>query len=321
MNSAGAVPARRVGIDVGGTKAQGIVLDPEDRVVAQARRETPRGRRSLDSLVARVAELAEELEPDGPVGVGVPGLVGRDGVLHAAPNLDGVAHFEVQQRLRERLEREVSVDSDGTNSALGEWQLGAGRGATDMVLVTLGTGIGGGLVMGDRLQRGRNGFAGEIGHMVVDRDGPRCPCGRQGCWERYASGSGLARLAQEATAARRLTSLVDDVGGDPADVRGEHVMAAARAGDRDALDVVEEFAGWVALGLSNLANALDPQMFVLGGGLAEGADLYLDPIRRHFPDFLYQPDLRPLPEIRFAEWGPLAGAVGAALLPEHDAAG
>jgi glucokinase len=117
-----------------------------------------------------------------------------------------------------------------------------------------------------------------------------------------------------------LTSLVDEVGGDPADVRGEHVMAAARAGDPDALDVVEEFAGWVALGLSNLANTLDPQLFVLGGGLAEGADLYLDPIRRRFPDFLYQPDLRPLPAIRFAEWGPLAGAVGAALLPGYDAA-
>ena len=165
MTSPGAVPARRVGIDVGGTKAQGIVLDAENRVIAQARRDTPRGRRSLGSLVERVAELAEELQPDGPVGVGVPGLVGRDGVLHAAPNLDGVAHFEIRDRLGERLGRGVSTDSDGTNSALGEWQLGAGRGTTDMVLVTLGTGIGGGLVMGNRLQRGRNGFAGEIGHM------------------------------------------------------------------------------------------------------------------------------------------------------------
>ena len=320
MTSLDAVPARRVGIDVGGTKSQAVVLDCAGRVVSQARRETPRGQRSLGALIDRVSELTLELEPDGALGVGVPGLVDRDGVLHAAPNLDGVAHFEVRQRLEDRLGRPVVIDSDGTNSALAEWRMGAGRGATDMVLVTLGTGIGGGLVVGGQLQRGRHGFAGEIGHMIVDRDGPPCPCGRRGCWERYASGSGLARLAHEAVAAPRLGALVEAAGGDPGNVRGEHIMAAARVGDEDALAVVEEFAGWVALGLSNLTNALDPQLFVLGGGLAEGADLYLDPIRRRMGEFLYQPDLRPMPEIRFAEWGPLAGAVGAALLPEFEGA-
>ncbi len=159
--------------------------------------------------------------------------------------------------------------------------MAAGRRARhdDMVLVTLGTGIGGGLVANGAVVRGRNGFAGEYGHMVVDPDGPRCPCGRRGCWERYASGSGLAMLAREAATARRCAAVVELAGGDPQDVRGEHVQAAARAGDAEALAVIDEFGRWVALGLSNLTNALDPEMFVLGGGLASGADLYLEPDR------------------------------------------
>jgi glucokinase len=319
MTPAGVRPARRVGIDVGGTKALGVALDPDGEVLAQSRRDTPRGDHSLEPLIDVLAELAAELGADRTLGIGVPGLVGRDGVLHAAPNLDGVQHVDVRGMLQARVTQTVVVDSDATNSALAEWRLGAGRGATDMVLVTLGTGIGGGLVIDGRLHRGRHGFAGEFGHMVVDPAGPPCPCGRRGCWERFASGTGLARLAHEAAAARRLRSVVDAVGGDPDAVRGEHVLAAARDGDRDALVVIDEFARWVALGLSNLTNALDPELFVLGGGLAAGEDLYLEPIVRWFEELLYQPQLRQIPEIRFAEWGPLAGAVGAALLPEFAA--
>ena len=160
-----------------------------------------------------------------------------------------------------------------------------------------------------------NGFAGEFGHMVVHPNGPRCPCGRRGCWERYASGSGLAMLAREAATGRRLRAVVEHAGGDPQNVRGEHVQAAAREGDEDALAVIDDFGRWVALGLSNLTNAFDPEMFVLGGGLAAGAELYLEPIVRWYGELLYQPHLRPRPSIEFATWGPLAGAVGAALMP------
>ena len=170
-----------------------------------------------------------------------------------------------------------------------------------------------GLVANGAVQRGMNGFAGEFGHMVVDPDGPRCPCGRRGCWERYASGSGLAMLAREAATGRRLGRVVQAAGGDPQTVRGEHVQAAARDGDPEALAVIDEFAKWVALGLSNLTNAFDPEMFVLGGGLAAGADLYLDPITKWYRELLYQPHLRPLPRVEFAHFGPLAGAVGAAI--------
>lgn len=311
--SAGA--ARRVGIDVGGTKAQGVVLDEAGEVIDTAHHLTPRGDGSLGALVDVLVELAEELRHDGSVGVGVPGLVTREGVLRAAPNLDGVADFEIRRLVSERLGVPVSVDNDATCATVAEWLHGAAAGTTDMMLVTLGTGIGGGMVSDGLLHRGRNGFAGEFGHMVVNPDGPRCPCGRRGCWERYASGSGLAMLAREAATGHRLRDVVRRAGGDPQAVRGEHVQLAARDGDSEALAVIDDFARWVALGLSNLTNAFDPEMFVLGGGLAAAADLYRDPITAWYGELLYQPHLRPAPSIAFAHWGPLAGAVGAALLP------
>jgi glucokinase len=311
-----------VGVDVGGTKAQGVAIGPDGELVATAQRPTPRGPGSLPLLVDTLVDLARELGDESgggaaaTLGVGVPGLVTRRGVLRAAPNLDGVAEFDVAGALADRLGRRVVVDNDATCATVAEWRAGAGRGTDHLVLVTLGTGIGGGLVADGVLQRGVNGFAGEFGHMVVDPNGPRCPCGRRGCWERYASGSGLAMLAREAATGRRLEAVVRHAGGDPQAVRGEHVQAAAREGDPDALAVIDDFGRWVALGLSNLTNVFDPELFVLGGGLAAGADLYLEPIVRWFGELLYQADLRPVPRVEFARWGPLAGAVGAALLPE-----
>ena len=313
----GSVPGRRVGIDVGGTKAQAVVLDIEGRIIDDAQLPTPRGDDSLDALIEVLVELSERVGHQGTVGVGVPGLVNRNGVLRAAPNLDGVADFEIGRRLARRLDGcTVVVDNDATCATAAEWRLGAGTGLDEMVLVTLGTGIGGGVVANGALHHGVNGFAGEFGHMVVDPSGPPCPCGRRGCWERYASGSGLAMLARDAAAGNRLRAVVLHAGGDAQAVRGEHVQAAARHGDPEALAVIEQFAWWVALGLSNLTNAYDPAMFVIGGGLASGADLYLEPITRCFSTLLYQPELRQMPSIEFAHLGPLAGAVGAALLPE-----
>lgn len=308
---------RTIGIDVGGSKCLGVVLD-DGQVLTESRRPTPRGEGSLPQLIETLAELATELGPYEHLGVGVPGLVTHEGVLRAAPNLDGVADFDVAGLLAERLSHPVEVDNDATCAALSEWSYGIGRGTTDMVLVTLGTGIGGGLVVGGRLQRGAHGFAGEYGHMVVDPDGPPCPCGRRGCWERYASGSGLARLAREAAVGRRVDRVLQLAGGDPEAVRGEMVQQAAREGDAAALAVIDDFGRWVALGLVNLTNALDPEMFVLGGGLAAGADLYLDSIRRWFRELLYQPELRPLPAVAFASSHERAGAIGAALLHTVD---
>lgn len=314
MNIGGELAA---GIDVGGTKCLGVVVDASGEVLAETRRPTAR---TGDGIVDALAEVAHELagqlaDPVGgyaTLGIGMPGLITVDGVLRASPNLPGVTELDVAGRLTARLDRSVVVANDATCAALAEWRWGAGRGVDDLVMVTLGTGIGGGVVSGGRLVVGAHGFAGEFGHMVVDPHGPPCPCGRRGCWERYASGSGLANLARVAAVGGRLVRTVELAGGDPQAVRGEHVQDAARAGDEQALAVVDEFSQWVGLGLVNLTNALDPAAFVLGGGLAEGADLYLDPIRSWFDSLLYSPELRPHPTLRFAELGERAGAVGAA---------
>ncbi len=304
---------RRVGLDVGGTKCLGVVLDGQGAVLAEQRVPTPRG---PEAIIDALAGLVAALGPFDTIGVGVPGLVTRTGVLRAAPNLVDITDFAVGDLLAARVGAPVEVDNDATCAAAAEWKVGAAVGADDAVMVTLGTGIGGGVVAGGALQRGTNGFAGEIGHMVVDPNGPPCPCGRRGCWERFASGSGLGRLAREAATAGRLDRVAALAGGDIAAIRGEHVQAAAEAGDAEALEVFDDYGRWVAIGLVNLTNVLDPELFVLGGGLAGASDVLVGPVRRWFAELLYAPSLRPHPRLEFARLGPLAGAVGAALLTE-----
>ena len=309
-------PERRLGVDVGGTKCLGVVLDDAGSIVAETRERTPYDRDALiDVLTSIVDELTASTGDVASVGVGAPGLISLAGVLQSSPNVPDVTQLDIAGSLTARLGPRVTVGNDATCAALAEWQHGAGRGIDDLVMVTLGTGIGGGIVAAGQLVVGHNGFAGEFGHMVVDPDGPPCPCGRRGCWERYASGSGLAQLARTAAVGGRLRRVVSVAGGDVGHVRGEHVQQAAEEGDPGALAVIDEFARWVALGLVNLTNAFDPRAFVLGGGLAEGAHLYLEPIRHWFTELLYAPDLRPHPALSFAELGEHAGAIGAALLP------
>ena len=302
---------RFAGIDVGGTKCLGVVWQ-NDGIIREVRRDTPQG---ADDMISTLVEIVRELGDVDSVGVGVPGLVTRDGVLRAAPNLVGVSELAVGPRMREILQCDVAVDNDATCAAVAEWSVGAAQGVDDVVVVTLGTGIGGGLVSGGRLVRGTNGFAGEIGHMVVESSGPQCVCGQRGCWERYASGNGLGylgRLAAEQGAAKR----VQELAGSVEQIRGEHIRQAALEGDNDALVIVDSFARWVALGLTNLTNLLDPAMIVIGGGLASSGNVFLEPMRRWFEELLYSPQLRPHPQLVMATLAEQAGAVGAALLPK-----
>ncbi len=308
-------PARRAGIDVGGTKLLGVVIDPTGAVVATERSRTPRTGQA--EIIEDLVEMARALEPWDSLGVGMPGLVTRAGILKAAPNLVGASDLAVGPLMSAALGRPVAIDNDATCAAIAEWRAGAARGHDDVVLATLGTGIGGGLVSQGRLHRGANGFAGEIGHMVIDPDGPPCPCGKRGCWERFASGSALAAQARAAMDEGRLGALVA-AGIDASSVRGEHVQDAARAGDPDALGLVDAFGRWVALGLVNLTNVFDPSAIVIGGGLASSPDLYLGPIEHWFGELLYAADGRARPPVMFAELGEHAGAIGAAMLPaEH----
>ncbi len=301
-----------VGIDVGGTKCLGIALDHDGHVVGEHKVPTPD---TPEALVATLADIADTLGAVGGAGVAVPGLVNRDGVLLAAANLRGVKMLALRDELEARTDLRWSVDNDNTVACLAEWKLGAGRGVDDLLLVGLGTGIGGGFVSGGAIQRGHHGFAGEFGHMIVDTDGVACPCGQRGCWERYASGSGLGYLARKAAMDGLLETVLAEVGGIES-IRGEHVTAAARAGDRQALAVVDTYAGWVALGLVNLTNLFDPATIVLSGGLSANPGTFLAPILTAFGRRLFGDDLRPRPEVVFAALGPRAGAIGAALMTE-----
>lgn len=311
-----------IGVDVGGTKLLAVVLDADDAVLASTRRPTARGAGALlDGVIEVVAELTDQLAlgADVRVGVGVAGLVDHRGVLRHGPNQPGVRELDVLGGLTHHLGPRVVVDNDGNCAVRAEWASGAARGHDDVVLVTLGTGIGAGLVVGGQVVRGANGMAGEPGHTMVDPTGPPCPCGRRGCWERYASGAGLARMARDAAEAGRLAAVLAAADGDPAAIRGEDVVTSARTGDPEAVAVMADLAWWTAVGVANLVAVLDPEVVVLGGGLIEAADLWLDETRGLLPDLLVAADHRVLPEVAAAAHGAAAAAVGAALLARDPA--
>ncbi len=314
-----------IGIDVGGTKVLGVALAADGRVVSEHRVPTPSGAAELIQSLLDVVGVLDALTglADLPVGVGAPGMVTRTGEVLFAPNLAGAHHLALAQRLAHGLSarRRLMVDNDATCAGWGEVVHGAARGAGDAVIVTLGTGIGGGIVTGGQLLRGANGFAGEIGHMVIDPSGPICPCGRAGCWERYASGSGLGRLARDAAHAGRSARLVELAGGDPESVRGEHVTQAAGEGDPGALEVMDRFSWWLAAGLANLANAFDPSVIVIGGGLVEAGEILMGPTRRDFLALVEAGSTRPGIGILPAALGERAGAIGAAALAADGPAG
>jgi glucokinase len=304
-----------IGVDVGGTKGLGVLTASGGEVLAEERTPTPAGGDAILDAVISVTEKLRSGNDTTLVGVGMPGLVDNEGVLRFAPNLPGVVDLAVRSTMQDRIPgTTVRVENDATCAVWGERVLGAARGIDHVLLVTLGTGIGGGIVSDGRLLRGANGFAGEIGHMIVNPHGPPCRCGQRGCWERYASGSGLGRIAREAANAGQADRVMELAGGDPEDVKGEHVTQAAAEGDAEAAEIFNRFAWWLALGLANLANIHDPSVFVLGGGLIEAGEVLMAPTRVAFAGLVEGAEHRPPVEIVPAQLGEHAGAIGAAAL-------
>lgn len=253
--------------------------------MSECRRATPGGASALVAdLIAVVVELSDPHGSVDGVGVGLPGLVDRGGSLRMAPHLPGVVDLEVVGPLAAASGLPVQVDNDATCALVAEHRLGAARDVSDAILVTLGTGIGGGLLLGGQVHRGRSGFAGELGHLVVDPEGRACACGRRGCWETYASGQAL-------------------------DGR-----VAASGGELHLDAVLVPFAAWVALGLANLVQVLDVERVILGGGLAGLGERLLAPVRSAFLEQMTVSGSRPEVAVVGATLGESAGAVGAALL-------
>jgi glucokinase len=300
---------------VGGTKILGLVTDGiTAHTTHREMRSTPKDPSQFADGIIRVVERLLELAPDtAGVGVGVPGLVDHAGVLHYGPNVQGVLGLDIAGELSARFPVPAVAENDGYLTALTEHRLGAARGHDHAVVVTQGTGIGGGLIVGGQVLRGANGFAGEPGHMLINRFGHRCACGRTGCWESVASGAGLANLTRDLIEEGRGQAMLDAAGGDPANIRGEHVSAAYAAGDPDAIEVLDRFSWWIAQGIGSLIALLDPSIVVLGGGLSAIADGFIDGVSERIRESVVGGLYRPVVPIVAADFGPEAGAVGAAL--------
>ncbi|MDQ1460886.1 MAG: glucokinase, partial [Actinomycetota bacterium] len=244
-----------IGLDIGGTKVLGVLLAADGGIEREDRLASPHT--GLDALVATGASIVEQLDaPGAPVGVGAAGLVDRKGVLRYAPNLPNVREAPLGDALARATGRHVVVDNDASVATLGEVTYGAAVGRRDVLLVTLGTGIGGGFLFDGRPYRGAHNFGAEIGHFTVDPNGPLCACGERGHWESIASGTALGRMARDLVAKGGGAALVAAAGGDPTAVTGTHVGIAAAKADPDARDLLVQYSENVALGLAGLANIL-----------------------------------------------------------------
>jgi glucokinase len=304
-----------VGLDIGGTKVLGVLLDADGKVVHEQRRLSPHA--GIDALVSTAAGIVSELAPPGiPVGVGAAGLVNHAGHVLYSPNLPTVIDAPLLEALTEVTDHPIVVDNDANVAARGEVAYGAAKHARHALLVTLGTGIGGGLLLDGELYRGSHGFGAEIGHITVERGGPICACGERGHWEAIASGTALGRLAREliGDGRGRGAAILAAAGGDVDDVTGVDVEQAARAGDPDAVAVLHIYADNVSLGLAALANVLDPELIVIAGGLVELGPLLFDPLQASFMQHIEGAAYRPNIPIVPALLGERAGAVGAAVL-------
>jgi glucokinase len=302
-----------IGLDVGGTKIIAAVVSG-GRILSRRVIETPaEGARRTAAMVELVRELCAEHDlARTTVGVGAAGLVDLDGAMRFAPNLDW-RDYPLQSVLADELGFPVRVENDANAAAWAEYVVGAGREArVGAVMVTLGTGVGGGLVMDGRLMRGAHGVAAEFGHIIVAEGGAPCPCGNRGCLEAYASGSAIGRAARDAVAAGALPD------GSPLyaveRITGADVSAAADGGDAGALGILAEAGRWLGAGIASLVNSLDPEVVIIGGGVSEAGAPLLEPAVVAYHDRIIAREHRDIPPVVRAHLGDDAGVIGAALL-------
>ncbi len=304
-----------IGVDVGGTKIAAGVVDAAGRVLEKVRISTPAA--TAETVEAGIVEAVRRLTARHVVtaaGLAVAGFVDeKRSVLRFAPNLP-----MVERPLRALVEPLVGlpvvVENDANAAAWGEYRFGGGRGVPDVVLIAVGTGLGGGIVLDGRLLRGAFGGAGEFGHVRIVPDGLPCGCGNRGCWEQYTSGSALVR---EARALARVEpdgakALLELAGGTPSAIDGGMITQAAAAGDETARSLLAEIGRWLGEGIADIANVLDPAVVVIGGGVSEAGDLLLGPARAAYEAQLVAAVHRPHLTITAAELGNDAGLIGAA---------
>jgi glucokinase len=311
-----------IGVDVGGTKIAAGVVDADGRILERLRVPTPE---SVDDIDAGISEAVEKLRQTeagarvAAVGVAAAGFVNEHRtVVRFAPNIAWREH-PLAGIVSKRVQLPVVVENDANAAAWAEYRFGAGRDVTDVVTVTVGTGVGGGIVLDGTLLRGAFGMAAEIGHMRVVPNGRACGCGQTGCWEQYASGRALARSAFELAIRdpKAAGPLIEAAGGKIDGLVGSMITEVALGGDPAAIGLFAELGRWLGEGVAALANVLDPAVVVIGGGVAEVGDLLLAPARKAFTTHLSAGANRPHLQLRAAEMGNDAGIIGAADLARN----
>lgn len=309
-----------IGVDIGGTKIAAGVVDDDGRILAQVRRQTVfDDPASIDEAVASCfAELALDFDIDA-VGIAAAGFISSD--RNTVPFASNIAwrDYALGDRVAELIGRDdvrVVVENDANAAGWAEFRFGAARHVDDMITLTVGTGLGGAIVLGGQLWRGTWGMAAEIGHMNMIPDGHLCGCGQRGCWEQYASGRALVREAKRLIRANpdQLTLMSDMTAGNISKLIGPQVTSAAQQGDELAVEAFRSVGHWLGQGAADLVALLDPAVFVLGGGVALAGDLLLVPTREAFVEKLSGRGHRNEAEIVLAEYGNDAGIVGAAAL-------
>ena len=310
-----------IGFDVGGTNVRGVALERGSATPLAAL--ASKTKADGDALVETVVEvidglLAELAKTESSVtleavGLGMAALMDSEGIFRYAPNIPGVYDYPLVARVQDRLNVPVLADNDATTATWAEAKFGAGIGHDHMAYVALGTGIGTGFVLGGKLYRGAHGYAGESGHMTIERDGPTHITGAQGPWEYYASGNGLGAMAREWAAGGNLDSAVE-LAGSIDSIRGEHVKELVDSGEPEVEGLLCEFAKGVAVGMADLVYVLDPELIVLGGGLVTLGEMLRSNVEAELADRILGKDHRPRVPVALAKLGPQAGAIGAGAL-------
>jgi glucokinase len=303
-----------IGVDIGGSKVAAGVVDDDGQVIDSERRETPGDDvEQTESVIVDVVDALAARHGVEAVGVGAAGWIADDhATVLYAPHL-AWRNEPLRAALAGRIPLPLVIENDANCAAWAEYRFGAAQGERVVVCVTLGTGIGGGLIIEGSVYRGAFGVACEYGHMTVVPDGRRCACGNRGCWEMYASGRALARDAKELAADSPIAAAkMIELAGSVEQLSGPVVTAAAQAGDAAAVSICTTMGRWLGRGLANLAAVLDPSVFVIGGGVSAAGDILLRPAREEFEHTLTGRGFRPAAGVLLAAAGPNAGLVGAA---------
>lgn len=303
-----------IGVDIGGTKILAGVVDEGGAILDRVRVPTPKDSARTAAAIAEAALAVRKDHPVEAVGLGAAGFISADrATVLTAPNMSW-RDEPLQARIEALVDLPVVVENDANAAAWGEARFGAGSGRPNVVLYTVGTGVGGGIVLNGELFRGHFGIGAEFGHYRVDPDGRPCGCGQRGCLEQYASGSALTRYVQKHAAAdpERAKILLSLGDGTPEGIVGAHITDAARQGDPVSLEGFAEIAGWLGQSMADIASILDPEVFVIAGGVSDAGEILTAPARERYHRSLAGTGNRPFAEVVVATLGSDAGLIGAA---------